>query len=162
MSDRRTTGRAVDADESPATGEGGFHPIEALEEVENKWRRRRARIAANPSLNMAYRIGVGVVGAVVLAVGIVTVPYPGPGWLTVFAGLGILASEFAWAHRLLHYARARYDRFMAWFSRQSGVVKGIGVLFTSVVVVLTLWVLGTFGLIGTWVGLEQPWLESPL
>ena len=140
----------------------GFHPIEALEEAENKWRRRRARIAASPSLDLAYRIGVGVVGAVVLAVGIVTIPYPGPGWLTVFSGLGILASEFLWAHRLLHFARAKYDRFMVWFSDRSRVVKGTGVLFTSAVVVLTLWVLGTFGLIGSWVGLEQAWLESPL
>lgn len=155
-------GRAVDADGSAAPHGDGFHPIEALEEAEGRWRRRRARIAANTSLNLAYRLGVGIVGAVVLAIGIVTIPYPGPGWLIVFAGLGILASEFAWAHRLLHFARARYDRFMVWFSRQSGVVKGTGVLFTSVVVVLTLWVLGTFGLIGSWVGLEQAWLESPL
>ena len=26
---------------------------------------------------------------------------PGPGWLIIFAGLGILASEFAWADRAL-------------------------------------------------------------
>ncbi|MDN5547904.1 MAG: TIGR02611 family protein, partial [Rhodococcus sp. (in: high G+C Gram-positive bacteria)] len=26
----------------------------------------------------------------------------------------------------------------------------------------TLWVLGTFGLIGTWGGLDYSWLESPL
>ena len=137
----------------------GFHPIEA---AENRWLRWRRRIAGNTSLNLAYRIGVGIVGAVVLAVGIVTIPYPGPGWLIVFAGLGILASEFAWAYRLLRFARGRYDRFMAWFSRQSVVVKGTGVLSTSAVVVLTLWVLGTFGMIGGWVGLDQPWLDSPL
>ena len=148
--------RAAGADET------GFHPIQALEEAENKWRRRRARIAANPSLNLGYRIGVGVVGTLVLAAGIVAIPYPGPGWLIVFAGLGILASEFAWAHRLLHWVRARYDRFMSWFSGQSGFVKGLGVLLTTIVVVGTLWVLGTFGLLGTWVGLEQQWLESPL
>ncbi|PTR26752.1 uncharacterized protein (TIGR02611 family) [Rhodococcus sp. OK519] len=137
----------------------GFHPIE---EVENRWLRWRRKIAGNTSLNLAYRIGVGLVGALVLAVGIVTIPYPGPGWLIVFAGLGILASEFAWAHRLLRFARARYDRFMIWFSHQSVVVKALGVLFTTVVVLATLWVLGTFGLIGGWVGLEQAWLESPL
>ncbi|BCN78614.1 TIGR02611 family protein [Rhodococcus hoagii] len=137
----------------------GFHPIER---VENRWLRWRRRIARNTSLNLAYRIGVGVVGALVLAVGIVTIPYPGPGWLIVFAGLGILASEFAWAYRLLHWARARYDRFMIWFSEQSAFVKFLGLLFTTAVVLATLWILGTFGLVGGWVGLEQPWLESPL
>ena len=105
---------------------------------------------------------MGFVGLVVLAAGVLAIPYPGPGWLIVFAGLGILASEFAWAHRLLHFAKARYDRFMTWFGKQSLVVKGIGVLFTTVIVIATLWLLGTFGLIGTWVGLDYSWLESPL
>ncbi|MGF7120960.1 uncharacterized protein (TIGR02611 family) [Rhodococcus sp. BE178] len=157
MNDRTVGGKA-----GAGSGHDGFHPIEALEEVENRWRRRRRRIAANTSLNLAYRIGVGIVGLLVLSAGIVAIPYPGPGWLIVFAGLGILASEFAWAHRLLHWVRARYDRFMVWFSRQSVVIKALGVLFTTIVVIATLWVLGTFGLIGTWVGLDQSWLESPL
>ena len=51
---------------------------------------------------------------------------------------------------------------MTWFGKQSLVVKGIGVLFTTVIVIATLWLLGTFGLIGTWVGLDYSWLESPL
>lgn len=142
--------------------EGGFDPIEVLEEAENRWLRWRRRIAANTSLNLVYRIGVGVVGSVVLAAGIVAIPYPGPGWLIVFAGLGILASEFAWAYRLLRWVRARYDRFMIWFSGQSAFVKGLGLLFTTAVVLVTMWFLGVFGLIGNWVGLEQSWLEGPL
>ncbi|QCQ90872.1 TIGR02611 family protein [Rhodococcus sp. SGAir0479] len=163
MGDPVTGEKAAERDHGSAgPEESGFRPGQALEEIENKWRRRRRRIAANTSLNLAYRIGVGVVGTLVLAAGIVAIPYPGPGWLIVFAGLGILASEFAWAHRLLHWVRARYDRFMEWFSHQSAVVKALGVLFTTIVVVATLWVLGTFHLLGTWVGLEQPWLESPL
>jgi len=122
----------------------------------------RARIAKRRGANLAYRIVVGVVGSVVLAVGIVTIPYPGPGWLIVFTGLGILASEFEWAHRVLHFARVRYDRFMAWFARQGLVVKAMAVLLTFAVVVATLWVLGTFGLVGGWIGLEQGWLQGPL
>lgn len=124
--------------------------------------RWRARIAERPTLNLAYRIGVGVVGVLVLAAGIVAIPYPGPGWLIVFAGLGILASEFSWAHRLLKFVKARYDAFMEWFGRQSMFVKGLGLLFTTAVVVATLWLLGTFSLLGTWVGLDYSWLESPL
>ncbi|MEV0946457.1 TIGR02611 family protein [Rhodococcus sp. NPDC049939] len=130
--------------------------------MKGRWHRWRAHIAATPSLNLAYRIAVGVIGVLVLAAGIVAIPYPGPGWLIVFTGLGILASEFAWAHRLLHFARERYDTFMEWFSRKSFVIKGVGVLLTSAVVVATLWLLGTFGLVGTWIGLDYSWLESPL
>ena len=46
-----------------------------------------------------------------LGVGIVAIPYPGPGWAIIFVGLAILATEFEWAHRLLRYTRERYDRF---------------------------------------------------
>lgn len=90
-----------------------------------KHRRFRARIAENKSLDLAYRITVGVVGTVVLVLGVLAIPYPGPGWLIVFAGLGILASEFAWAKSALRFVRKRYDAFMAWFSKQSMFVKGL-------------------------------------
>ncbi|SDC94901.1 TIGR02611 family protein [Rhodococcus tukisamuensis] len=123
---------------------------------------QRRRIAANVGLNLAYRIGVGVVGGLVFVIGVITIPYPGPGWLIVFAGLGILATEFAWAHRLLHFAKARYDRFMVWFAGQSVVVKAAGVLLTTAVVLLTLWLLGTFSLVGGWFGFDHPLLHSPV
>ncbi|WP_442972801.1 TIGR02611 family protein [Rhodococcus sp. G-MC3] len=119
-------------------------------------------MASNPTVDLVYRIAVAVVGVLVLGVGIVLVPYPGPGWVVVFAGLGILASEFTWAHRLLKFARRYYERFMDWFSRQSLVVKGVGVLLTTAVVLATLWLLGTFSLAGGWFGLEWSWLASPL
>jgi len=50
------------------------------------------------------RTAVAVAGFVVLVVGLILIPLPGPGWLIVFAGLAILATEFAWAERLLRYA----------------------------------------------------------
>ena len=126
------------------------------------WRSWRARIERRPALNLVYRIGVGVLGVAVLAVGIVAIPYPGPGWLIVFAGLGILASEFAWAKTALRWLKVRYNRFMAWFTRQGLVAKIAGVLFTAVVVLATLWVIGTFSLVGGWCGIEWAWLKSPL
>jgi uncharacterized protein (TIGR02611 family) len=49
----------------------------------------------------AKRIARIVVGFALLAVGILLVPLPGPGWLTIGLALGILASEFVWAERLL-------------------------------------------------------------
>ncbi|NLU81314.1 TIGR02611 family protein [Rhodococcus sp. HNM0569] len=126
------------------------------------WMRKRESLAAHRSLDLSYRIVIGVLGSAVLALGIVAIPYPGPGWLIVFAGLGILASEFGWAHRLLGFVRGRYDRFMGWFAQQSFMVRGAGALATGAVVVLTLWVLGTFGLVGSWVGVDYTWLDSPL
>lgn len=137
-------------------------PVIDQARTENRWLRLRRRIAGKPVLNLGYRIAVGVVGAAVLVVGIIAIPYPGPGWLIVFAGLGILGSEFGWAYRLLRFARARYDQFMSWFAQQPTWVKGLSVLATAVIVVATMWVLGLFGMVGSWVGLDHPLLRSPL
>lgn len=64
-----------------------------------------------------------------IALGIVLIPAPGPGWLIVFAGLGILATEFHWAHRLLRYARVRVRRWTRWVGQQPLWVRGaIGLL----------------------------------
>ena len=69
----------------------------------------RHRINDRPVLRRVFKIGVAVVGTVVVAIGVVLIPYPGPGWLVVFAGLAILAIEFSWAGRLLTRARRNYD-----------------------------------------------------
>lgn len=40
-------------------------------------------------------------GFTLLALGAVMVVTPGPGWLVILLGLGVLAAEFVWARRLL-------------------------------------------------------------
>ena len=76
-----------------------------------RWRRR---LGARRTTNSTYRIVVGIVGALVVAFGLVTIPLPGPGWLTVIAGLFLLATEFAWAERLLHFTRRHVKRWTEW------------------------------------------------
>ncbi|HVD15451.1 MAG TPA: PGPGW domain-containing protein [Actinomycetota bacterium] len=49
----------------------------------------------------ARRIGVLVVGLALLVVGVVLLVLPGPGLLVILAGLALLATEYAWARRLL-------------------------------------------------------------
>ncbi|MGY1986873.1 TIGR02611 family protein [Blastococcus sp. SYSU DS0669] len=84
------------------------------------WRRR---LAASRPLDRAYRAGVAVVGTAVVLVGLVTVPLPGPGWLTVLAGLALLASEFTWAERLLAVARRHVTRWTRWATAQGPAVR---------------------------------------
>lgn len=127
-----------------------------------RWARWRDTVRDRPALDIVYRVVVAVIGLVVLGVGIIAIPYPGPGWAIVFFGLAILATEFSWAAKLLHAVRGRYDRFMAWFSTQPQWVRGIGVLFTAALVVATLWVLGALGWVAALLRIEAPWLKSPL
>ncbi len=53
----------------------------------------------------AKRILVTIVGVLVVLIGIILIPLPGPGWAIVFGGLAILATEYVWAQRLLAYAK---------------------------------------------------------
>ena len=61
----------------------------------------------NPGLK---RVLVGGVGGLVTLLGVVALIAPGPGWLIIFTGLGILATEFAWAARALTKARGIASR----------------------------------------------------
>jgi len=56
------------------------------------------------------RVLVGVVGGLITVLGVVALIAPGPGWLIIFAGLGILGTEFAWAARALKTAKGVASR----------------------------------------------------
>jgi len=69
------------------------------------------------SLQQARRFLKILFGFTLLALGIVMIVTPGPGWLTILLALGVLAAEFVWARRLLdrlkeHGTRLR-DSFVA-------------------------------------------------
>ncbi|MGL6235485.1 MAG: TIGR02611 family protein [Segniliparus sp.] len=115
-----------------------------------------------PALSLAYRIAVAVVGGVVFVAGAVMIPYPGPGWAVLFLGLGILATEFPWAARVLRWAKRQYDRLMAWQRRQPLWLRALLALLALAFTVLTLWLLGALAIAGRLIGLDEPWLRSPL
>jgi uncharacterized protein (TIGR02611 family) len=79
--------------------------------AKTRWRRR---IGGRRSVDHGYRVCVGVVGALIVAVGLATIPLPGPGWLTVIAGLFVLATEFLWAERLLEFTKKHVKRWTDW------------------------------------------------
>ena len=130
--------------------------------AERRWARWRDKVRDRRAADFLYRIAVAVVGLAVLAVGILAIPYPGPGWAIVFVGLAILASEFRWAQRLLAFAKQRYDKVMAWFRAQGLWVQAAGVVFTTAVVVATLWLVGAIGWAAVLFGLESAALRSPI
>jgi uncharacterized protein (TIGR02611 family) len=136
--------------------------LETSSEDPTRWRAFRAGLERRPKLYLVYRIVVAVVGVAVLAVGVLAIPYPGPGWAIVFAGLGILATEFVWARSALTWLRDRYRQLMDWYRKQGRAVQAVGAIGTAALVVATLWILGTFGLVGSWIGVEWEWLRSPL
>jgi uncharacterized protein (TIGR02611 family) len=83
----------------------------------------RDYLARHRGLEVAYRAVVAVLGFAIMIAGIVLIPLPGPGWLIVFAGLALLATEFAWAERLLDYGRDKLHAWTQWMARQSLLVR---------------------------------------
>jgi hypothetical protein len=48
-----------------------------------------------------WRVFIGLIGGSITVLGSIALIGPGPGILIVLAGLGILATEFAWAGRIM-------------------------------------------------------------
>lgn len=85
----------------------------------------RARVRAGPGGHVLWRVGVTLAGVLVIAVGIVLLPLPGPGWLIIFTGLGILATEYAWAMRLLQRGRRLLGEWSRWVAGQSLLIRAV-------------------------------------
>lgn len=119
----------------------------------------RQRLRTNPATRQTYRIAVGVVGTLVVVGGLVAIPFPGPGWLMVIAGLAILASEFEWANRLLQFTKRWVKAWTDWVMRQAIWVRILIGLATAGIVygvlVLSLHLTGVPGWIPQWVPLSR-------
>lgn len=61
-------------------------------------------------LQSGKRIAVFAVGVALVACGVALLVLPGPGLLVIIAGLAVLATEFAWAERLLDQAKAQASK----------------------------------------------------
>jgi len=59
------------------------------------------------------RVAVTIAGFAVLLAGIALLVLPGPGWLLIFIGLTILATEYVWAQRLLNAAKRKAEQAKA-------------------------------------------------
>lgn len=80
---------------------------------------REMKSTAHYALSMGKKLGIGLVGGLVLLLGIAFIVLPGPAILVIPAGLAILALEFEWARRGLDQFRQRTREFMRrWRSKR--------------------------------------------
>ncbi|AKU18956.1 hypothetical protein VV02_15000 [Luteipulveratus mongoliensis] len=100
------------------------------------WRRK---IKSNPTTRVIYRVVVALVGLAIVAVGIAAIPLPGPGWLIVFLGLGVWASEFDWAARLLEWVKGKVSAWTKWLGHQAWWVKGLVGIGTLLLLLAIVW-----------------------
>ena len=131
-----------------------------LDVDDDDWQWRR-KIRSNPQFHLIYRIAVGVVGLVIVVGGLIMVPFPGPGWLVVFLGLGFWASEFEWAQRLLHYATSTLKAWTKWLKAQPWWMKGLVLVVTVAAVAAIFWLLFRIsGVPGFFPDVVEAWVKE--
>lgn len=105
-----------------------------------------------------------ITGWLVVIIGLITIPFPGPGWFTVFVGIGILSLELEWPNRFLQWGIRQYDRFEAWWKCQSQGVRIVGivllVLLIWVVFACIFWAMWQWGMLDWAKPTLQPWVDK--
>lgn len=124
----------------------------------------RERIRPNRRLNAVYRVGVGLVGTIMILSGAVMVPLPTPGfgWILIFLGLGVLSTEFVWAKKVTHWLRLALDYLAAWWHRRSLAAKVSLIIATVAIILVIMWLGGLFATMGSWFGWHSPALRGPI
>jgi uncharacterized protein (TIGR02611 family) len=93
----------------------------------------RAWVFRRPGGRLAWRGAIAFLGLVVVVLGAILLVFPGPGWVVIFLGLSIWATEFRWARSLLMFVRRQVGRWTAWIRRQP---RWLGVLVGGAVLVV--------------------------
>jgi uncharacterized protein (TIGR02611 family) len=89
-----------------------------IEPDEDRWRWRR-RIRQNPRKLAVYRVVVAIAGLLLVCLGFVSGPIPGPGGIPlILLGLAIWSSEFEWAYRLMQRFKLQLHRYTTWPRRR--------------------------------------------
>lgn len=64
--------------------------------------RLKVRLTGDSALRrLIWRVVATTIGVLIVVAGLSMLVLPGPGWAVIFLGLAVLATEYAWAHRLL-------------------------------------------------------------
>jgi len=103
-------------------------------------------VLANTHTARIYRSIVCGLGTLVVLIGLMLVPLPGPGWLIVIIGLFIISSEFKWAQRLLRFVRVNVEKWTHWVMAQRLWVRWTIGALTALFVAVVVWCV--FKLIG--------------
>lgn len=109
-------------------------------------------IKARRTLHLSWQVGVFVVGLAVVGAGVVMLPLPGPGWLVIFAGMAIWATEFVWAQLVLRWTKRKVTEAAQRaldpkVRRRNIILTSIGLVIIAVLCAVYLW---KFGFVMPW------------
>ena len=99
---------------------------------------RRNAARSNRALDATWRGIILIFGLTIVGLGIFFLLFPGPGWAVIFFGLIILATEYAWAQRLLNPVRQFSSHLARLFVSQEYRAKRSNVILVVTVAIVFL------------------------
>ncbi|MFG2173036.1 TIGR02611 family protein [Streptomyces niveus] len=109
-------------------------------------------IKSSKTLHISWQVGVFVVGLAVVVAGAAMLVLPGPGWLVIFGGMAIWATEFVWAQLVLRWTRrkvteAAQKALDPKVRRRNIILTTVGLVIMAVLAGIYLW---KFGFVMPW------------
>ncbi|MGW1158275.1 TIGR02611 family protein [Streptomyces sp. NPDC002519] len=104
------------------------------------------------ALHLSWQVGVFVAGLAVVGAGVIMLPLSGPGWLVIFAGLALWATEFVWAQLVLRWTKRKVTEAAQRaldprVRRRNVALTAAGVVIAATLVGVYVW---KFGLATPW------------
>ncbi|MFJ5848967.1 TIGR02611 family protein [Streptomyces sp. NPDC092903] len=146
-------GVAASAEPALATGDvTGDVARDVAEEGPELGSRAPGFIKASRALHLSWQVGVFLVGLAVVVAGVIMLPLPGPGWLVIFGGMAIWATEFVWAQLVLRWTRRKVTEAAKRaldpkVRRRNIALTVIGLVIVAVLVGVYVW---KFGIVMPW------------
>ncbi|MEV6172146.1 TIGR02611 family protein [Streptomyces sp. NPDC051954] len=109
-------------------------------------------IKARRMLHLSWQVGVFAIGLAVVVVGIILLPLPGPGWVVIFGGMAIWATEFVWAQLVLRWTKRKVTEAAQRaldpkVRRRNIILTAIALVIIAVLLGIYLW---KFGVVMPW------------
>jgi uncharacterized protein (TIGR02611 family) len=149
--DTAVVGEAADTGEVADTGDAAV-PDDTAGAGPGLGSRAPEFIRASRALHLSWQVLVFVVGLAVVVAGIIMLPLPGPGWLVIFGGMAIWATEFVWAQLVLRWTKrkvteAAQKALDPKVRRRNIILTVIGLVIVAVLVGVYVW---KFGIVMPW------------
>lgn len=109
-------------------------------------------VKARRLLHLSWQVLIFVIGLAVVVAGIIMLPLPGPGWVVIFGGMAIWATEFVWAQLVLRWTKRKVTEAAQRaldpkVRRRNIILTVIGLAIVAAILGVYLWKFG----------FEMPW-----
>ncbi|MFD4970979.1 TIGR02611 family protein [Streptomyces sp. NPDC058424] len=114
--------------------------------------RAPAFVRSRRVLHLGWQVGIFLAGLLVVIAGVVMLALPGPGWLVIFGGMAIWATEFVWAQLVLRWTKRKVTEAAQQALDPEVRRRNIALTLTGLVIVAALAAVYVwrFGLVPPW------------